>query len=161
MKWRWFITKNHLVWLIAVLVAALLWSLLQGCIPVTIRPEFDAQGKPKAIPVTPVGGQDPATGRFQPIYDVSDESPAPPTDWWPMIEKGAFVLLGLLTGTGGGMVLVRRAKTALKIACELADRNADAETDEQVAENKRLAVSQQIKAGVHDLTQKVRGKPHG
>lgn len=75
-----------------------------------------------------------------------------------MAEKGLMVVLGLLTGTGAGMVLVRRAKTALKIACDLAEANGEAETDEQVEKNKRIAESLQMKAGVQVLTQKARGK---
>lgn len=144
--------------LIVAMVLGFFMSAMLACIPVTIRPEFDDKGKPKAIPVTPVGGQDMSTGRFQPIYDVSDQSPSPPTDWWPMAEKGLMVVLGLLTGTGAGMVLVRRAKTALKIACDLAEANGEAETDEQVEKNKRIAESLQMKAGVQVLTQKARGK---
>lgn len=132
--------------------------ILCGCIPVTIRPEFDDKGKPIAIPVTPVGSQDMTTGQFKPIYPVSNESPTPPTDWWPLAEKGLMVVLGLLTGTGAGVVMVRRAKTALKIACDLADANAEAETDEEVQKNKGIAEARQLKAGVQTLTQKVRGK---
>lgn len=142
----------------ALLACAAIAALLSSCIPVTIRPEFDDSGKPKATPVTLVGSQDLTTGQFLPIYPVSDEAPAPPKDWWPMVESVLMIGLGLLTGTGGGMVLVRRAKTALKIASELADANAEADTEEQVAQNKKIAQAKQEAAGVHALTQSVRLK---
>ena len=155
---NYYITKKTLVLLIGVLVAIIFWLTATGCIPVTIRPEFDDSGKPKATPVTLVGSQDLTTGQFLPIYPVSDEAPQPPKDWWPMVESVLMIGLGLLTGTGGGMVLVRRAKTALKIASELADANAEADTEDQVAQNKKIAQAKQEAAGVHALTQSVRLK---
>lgn len=160
MKFRWFITKKMLVALVGVLVAVMFIMAMTSCIriPVTIHPDFDDSGKPKAVPVAPVGAIDPQSGKFIPPFAVSDEGPTPPTDWWPWIEKALFAALGLLTGTGGGMVLVRRAKTALRIACDLADQNAIAETDQDVERNKMIAAQQQAAAGVFNLTQAVRGK---
>ncbi len=172
---RWFITKKHLVCLIGLLVAAMIVMALQGCIriPVTVYPEFDAKGLPKALPVAPVGSQDLATGAFLPPFPVSEEPPAPAKDWWPMVEQGLTLALGLLVGGGGGAVIVRRAKAALQIACRLADeqtavaqRAADESGSEQVkAEavamieaNKKAALALQVQAGVHTVTQKARGK---
>ena len=160
MKFRWFITKKMLVGLIGLLVAALFLMALTSClrIPVTVHPPFDDNGKPKALPTAPTGAVDPQTGRFIPPFPVSDEAPTPPTDWWPYLQNALLVALGLLTGTGGGMVLVRRAKTALRIACDLADQNAVAETDQDVERNKMIAAQQQAALGVLKLTQAVRGK---
>ena len=69
---RWYITKKALVLLIGLLVAAIFVMALTSCIPVTIRPERDSKGLPKAIPVTLVGAQDLKTGAFIPAYPVSD-----------------------------------------------------------------------------------------
>ena len=156
---RWFITKKMLVLLIGALVAAMFIMALTSCIPVTIRPEFDDAGLPKAIPVAPVGSQDGA-GVFHPPFAVSSEAPTPPQPfpWDTILQVG----VALLTGAGGAGLLagrvVGRVKTALSIACQLADDTATAETDEQVRLAKQLAESKQIRAGVHELTAQVRKK---
>lgn len=147
------------VFLVIVLV------LLVGCfrIPVEVHPEFDDQGLPKAIPVAPVGAvaQD---GTLTPPFPVSGEAsqPNPPFNWASLIDI-ALMVLGA-TGVGGAAFGVRaisvatKAKTALKIAADLADKNAAAETDEQVAANKQEAQMKQILAGVLAITNQVRGK---
>lgn len=154
---RWFITKKHLVFLIGILVAALIYSLLSGCIPVTVRPQFDDKGKPIAIPVTPTGSIS-ADGTINPIYEVSNESPKPTN--WAAIGTGVSVVISALLAAYGINLrrVVGKAKGALKIACDLAEANGAAETDDDVKANKRIAESLQLAAGVHDLTQKVRGK---
>ena len=157
MKFRWYITKTHLVALIGILVACIILLALTGCIPVTVRPEFDDNGLPIALPVTPAGSVSPE-GVYTPVYPVSDNPPAPPKDWSGLLEQIATLGLGLLLGGGAAVPLVNRAKTALKIACNLADRVSNAETDDDVKAAKKLAEEQQIAAGVHALTQKVRGK---
>lgn len=159
---KWFITKKHLVALIGILVAAILLLLLNGCIPVTIRPERDRQNLPIAIPVTAIGSVSP-DGTLNPIYPVSTETPSPP----PSIPWGTIMTLALgaaTVGTGGWAAIAVRvaakAKTALQIACQLADNNARAETDADVEANKLAAIQAQEVAGVRSLTQKARGKPH-
>lgn len=122
-----------------------------------MHPEFDDAGLPKAIPVTPVGSQD-DTGRYHPIYSVSS---SPPQDNGFPWEKTLQIALGVLGvgGLGGAGVAMRfasRAKTALGIACRLADDNAVAETDDQVRLAKSLAEARQIREGVHAMTQKAR-----
>jgi hypothetical protein len=78
------------------------------------------------------------------------------------VMTAALSLAGLvLGGTGVGafaLPLIAKAKTALRIASELADDCASAETDDQVAIAKNLAMAKQKHAGVHALTQSVRGK---
>jgi hypothetical protein len=160
---RWFITKKMLVGLIGLLVATILLLLLNSCIriPVTVSPEFDDAGKPKAIPVTAAGSQDPTTGKFHPLYPVSGQTPTPPAPFpWETILQVALGVLGV-GGLGGASVAMRvagRARTALQIACDLADQNATAETDLDVERNKLIAAQRQAAAGVQALTQAVRGK---
>lgn len=161
MRFRWYITKRHLVALVGLLVAIILLMAFTSCIPVTVRPEFDDKGLPKALPVTPVGTVTPE-GALVPVYEVSHAAPQPPADWWPMVQNALLVALGLLTGTGAGTVMLRRglgkAQTAIRIVSELADANAKAETDEEVEHNKRVALQRQLQANVHNLTQTARGK---
>jgi hypothetical protein len=57
-----------------------------------------------------------------------------------------------LRGALGKMTAVAR------INSELADDNANAETDEDVARNKQRAFQKQLQANVHKQTQIVRGK---
>lgn len=154
---RWFITKKHLVMLIGVLVAIMLLMAFTSCIPVTVRPQFDDKGLPIALPVTPVGSVSPE-GRLVPVYPTSDDPPTPPSDWWPMAQQVLLTLLGVFVGGGAAVPVVRRLKTALSITAQLADANASAETDEEVAKNKQMAAQLQMAAGVRDLIQKVRGK---
>lgn len=132
--------------------------MLVGCIPVTIRPEFDDSGLPKAIPVTPIGAQDLATGAFIPAYPVSSQAPKPPKDWWPMIEMGLSILLGLAVGGGAAVPVIRKARTAIGLVANLADANASADTDADVERNKALAAQMQEAAGVRSLIQSVRNK---
>lgn len=154
---RWFITKKHLVALIGILVATILILLMSGCIPVTVRPEFDDHGLPKALPVTPVGSVSP-TGDLVPIYPVSNEAPAP-TNWGAIGSVIGAITTALLAAYGINVHgIAGKAKTALQITAELADRNAEAETDEQVQRNKEIAALRQKEAGVYDLVKKVRGK---
>lgn len=155
---NYYITKKMLVIFIGLLVAIMLLMAFSSCIPVTMHNERDASGRPIPIATTPAGRQDLETGEFVPTYPVSDQPPAPPTNWWPMAQDILLTGLGLLTGAGGGMVLVRRAKTALRIACDLADANARAETDTDVERNKLIAQQLQMAAGVQAMTQAVRGK---
>lgn len=154
---NYYITKKMLVVFIGLLVATMLLMLFAGCIPVTVHNERDSKGLPIPLATTQAGSVSPE-GKFVPTYPVSDEAPPPPTDWWPMAKSILLTGLGLLTGAGGGMVLVRRAKTALRIACDLADANARAETDTDVERNKLIAQQLQMAAGVQAMTQAVRGK---
>lgn len=144
----------------ALLLAAAIAIALSSCIPVTIRPQFDAKGLPKAIPVTPVGSVSPS-GELLPIYPVSNEAPTP-TNWGAWGAWGAAVgaiTTALLAAYGINLRgFASKAQTALRIACDLADQNAIAETDQDVERNKMSASQQQIAAGVQALTQKVRGK---
>lgn len=161
MKFRWYITKRHLVILIGILTAIVFGFLLTGCIPVTVRPEFDDHGLPKAIPVAPVGSQDLATGDFHPPFPVSEDPPAPsPSFPWETILQIALGVLGVggLGGAGVAIRVVGKAKTALRIACDLADANARAESDLEVEQNKMIAAREQERTGVRTLTKKVRGK---
>ena len=159
MKWWRFIFEAWVFWL-WIIALGLLTLALSGCIPVTIRPEFDDAGLPKAIPVTAVGSQD-ETGRFHPVYPVSKQAPTPPEPFpWESILQVALGVLGI-TGLGGAGVALRvagRAKTALGIVCQLADANARADTDLQVEQNKMIAQHQQESAGVRVMTQKARRK---
>lgn len=157
---RWFITKKHLVGLIILLVAVMVLMAFASCIPVTVRPQFDAEGLPVALPVTPVGSVS-ADGALVPIYPVSNDAPTPvPSIQWGDLLNVALGVLGV-AGGGYGLVISRvlsKAKTALSITAQLADANAVAETDDEVAKNKQLAAQLQMAAGVRDLIQKVRGK---
>lgn len=158
---RWYITKKALVLLIGLLVAAIFVMALTSCIPVTIRPEVDDAGKPKAVPVTVAGSQDLATGEFHPLYAVSDQAPSPPATFpWETLLQVALGVLGVggLGGAGVAMRVVGKARTALQIACDLADQNANADTDLQVERNKMIASQRQAAAGVLAMTQKARGK---
>ena len=159
MKWWRFAFDAWVFWL-WIIALGLLTLALSGCIPVTIRPEFDDAGLPKAIPVTAVGSQD-ETGRFHPVYPVSKQAPTPPEPFpWESILQVALGALGI-TGLGGAGVALRvagRAKTALGIVCQLADANARADTDLQVEQNKMIAQHQQESAGVRVMTQKARRK---
>lgn len=128
-----------------------------GCIPVTVRPEFDDHNKPIALPVTPVGSISP-DGTISPIYEVSNEAPQP-TNWGMIGTIAGGILSAFLAAYGINLRAgVARAKTALQIACDLADANAKADTDEQVEHNKLIAASLQEQAKVKDLTNRARGK---
>lgn len=160
MKFRWFITKKMLVILIGLLIAMMFWMALTSCIPVTVRPQFDDKGKPIALPVTPTGSISP-DGTLNPIYEVSAEAPRP-TNWGTIGVIASVALNAFLAAYGINLRgIASKAKTALGIACDLADANAAAETDEEVQRNKNLAAAAQLKANVYQLTQSVRGKTNG
>lgn len=136
--------------------------MLSSCfrIPVTVHPPHDDAGLPQALPVTPTGhiGQD---GTIAPVFPVSISAPkpAPSIDWESLLS----ILLGV-AGVGGpaaalgAFSIARKAKIALKIAADLADKNAEAETEEEIARNKHEAAVKQAQEGVLKLTKKVRGK---
>jgi hypothetical protein len=147
--------STPVVWVITGTIVAVM--MLSSCIPVTIHPERDAQGKPIALPVTPVGHVTPE-GAMVPIYDVSDQAPAPPKDWWPLVEQGLTLALGLLAGGGVAVPIITRTRKALSLVANLADAQAQAFTPEDVEKNKKLAAQMQEAAGVRTLIQKVRGK---
>ena len=154
---RWFITKKHLVGLIGLLTAALIYLALTGCIPVTIRPQFDDENKPIAIPVTPTGSIS-ADGTLTPIYPVSDKSPQP-TNWAGIVATVTGILSAVLAAYGINLRAgLSKAVAAVRIASDLADANARAETDEDVERNKMIAFQQQLQTGSHKITQQARGK---
>lgn len=154
---RWFITKKMLVAFIGVLVAILFVMALTSCIPVTIRPQFDDKGLPIALPVTPTGSVSP-TGELLPIYPVSNEAPKA-TNWGAIGSIIGAITTALLAAYGINLRgFASKAQTALRIACDLADQNAKAETDIDVERNKIIAAQQQAAAGVMAITQKARGK---
>ncbi len=135
--------------------------LLVGCIPVTVYPPRDAEGLPMTLPVTPVGSIETPAGAVElvPVYPTSKGDPKPPTFPWATAGSIALALLGVAGGGGFAVraaAIASKAKTALQIACSLADRMAVAETDGDVARAKQEAMAAQIKNGVHDLTQSVR-----
>ncbi len=89
------------------------------------------------------------------------ESFKPPVDGWGMTATAIGAAATLIFGGGGGLIVTRtmgKLKTAAKIACQLADDCAKADTDEQVKLAQTLAKDKQLKAGVHKMTQKIRGK---
>lgn len=135
-------------------------ALLAACIPVTIRPEFDDAGLPKAIPVAPVGAQD-AAGVFHPPFPVSEKAPSPPSGfpWETILQIGMCVMgVGGLGGAGVAMRLAGRAKTALSLVCSLADAQEATSDPEALSRNKQMAAQMQEAAGVRNLIKKVRGK---
>lgn len=157
MRFRWFITKKMLVGLIGLLVAALFYLALTSCIPVTIRPQFDDTGKPIAIPVTPIGSITPS-GELVPIYPVSAQPPTA-TNWGMIGTVAGGILSAFLAVYGINLRAgFGKAMTAIRLTSELADANAEAETDKDVELNKRAAFALQTKAGVHGLIQKARKK---
>jgi hypothetical protein len=140
-----------------VVVALLLAVVLVGCIPGTIRPQFDDENKPIAIPVTPTGSISP-DGTLTPIYPVSSKSPQP-TNWAAIGIGISAVLNAVLMAYGINLRgALGKAVTVARIGMELADANAAAETDEDVRRNKEAALQKQRQANVHKLTQELRGK---
>ncbi len=140
-----------------VVVTLLLALVIVGCIPVTIRPQFDDENKPIAIPVTPTGSVS-MDGTLTPIYPVSDKSPQP-TNWAGIIATVTGILSAVLAAYGINVRAgLNKAVTAVRIASDLADANARAETDADVERNKMIAFQQQMQTGVRELTQKARGK---
>ena len=148
--------------IICAVLLSIILILLVSCIPVTIRPEFDDAGLPKAIPVAPVGSQD-AAGVFHPPFPVSEKAPSPPSGfpWETILQVGLGVLgVGGLGGAGVAMRAVGRAKTALSLVCSLADAQEATSDPEALKRNKEIAAQMQDAAGVRKLVQQVR-KKHG
>ena len=138
-------------------VILILVVFIAGCIPVTVRPQFDDAGLPIALPVTPVGSISP-TGDFTPIYPVSDKAPSAFN--WAAIGTVVGAITTALAAAYGLNIrgFASKAQSALKIACELADKQADTTDPEAIRMNKLIAQEQQRAAGVAELTQRVRGK---
>lgn len=87
------------------------------------------------------------------------ESFRPPANGWATIAAIISSLLALLFG-GGGIMAVRsmgKLRTAARIACDLVDQVAVADTDEQVVAAKKQAAERQDLYGVRTLTQQIRG----
>lgn len=84
------------------------------------------------------------------------------TAGWGAMGNVLLAAVSALAGGGGAAVwlmpLLGKLRKALSITATLADANADATTDAQVAVNKHNATMAQEAAGVRDLTQKARGK---
>lgn len=139
------------------LILALLLLFLAGCIPVTVRPQFDDQGLPVALPVTPVGNVSP-TGELTPIYRISTKAPS--SFNWAAIGTAVGAITTALAAAYGLNLrgFASKAQSALKIACELADKQADTTDPEAIRTNKLIAQERQRAAGVLELTQRVRGK---
>jgi hypothetical protein len=134
--------------------------LLTGC-AIPIRTEFDASGKPKAIPVTPVGSQNLKNGAFTPVYPVSNEAPSPP----PQVPWDSLLQIGLaIAGIGGGGYgllagsIAGKAKKALQIACAYAEKVETCETPDEIKHAKNEARLLQNMHGVHSITQSARNK---
>jgi hypothetical protein len=141
-----------------ILIAVL---FLSACIPVTIRPQFDDQGLPQAIPTTIIGSQDLETGVFHPAFPVSNKAPTPPAKVpWDSILQIALALAGIggLGGAGVAMRVASKAKTAIKLVAELADAQEATSDPEALEKNKRLSAQMQEAAGVKTLIKKARGK---
>jgi hypothetical protein len=147
-RWKW------------ALATLALWIALYlcACVPVTIRPERDADGLPVATPVTVVGSITPE-GVLVPVYPVSNRAPSPPPSvpWETILQ----VVLGAAGVAGGGWGLVAsrlaaKAKTALQITCDLADRNAETNDPLEIERNKMIAQHQQEAMGVRGIVQAVR-----
>ncbi len=138
---------------------------LAGCgfaIPVRVVPTDEP------ILVAPVGTMslDDAITILNGNLPQPDPAKFPPpkvvTAGWGLLGQALLAAVAALTG-GGGLAavllpLLGKAKVALSIASSLADANAAANTDAEVATNKRHAAMAQEAAGVRKLTQKVRGK---
>ncbi len=146
----------------AALVVCLLLSGCAFAIPVRAVPTDEP------ILVAPVGTMtlDDAITILNGNLPQPDPAKFPPaknvTAGWPMLGNLLLAAVGALTGGGGIMAVVlpmlRKSKVALSIASSLADANAAANTDAEVATNKRNAAMAQEAAGVRKLTQRARGK---
>lgn len=156
--------KKHLLRLFDVIALAIVLAAmcvaLSGCFAVPVR----AIPTDKPILVAPVGVQAPQADGTIALNPALPQPKAddfkPPAQFpWADILFGIVSLLAGGTGVGAVAIpLIGKARTALKIAAELADRNAVAETDADVEKNKLIALAKQREAGVLALTQKVRGK---
>ncbi|MGL4230675.1 MAG: hypothetical protein ACRCWJ_04840, partial [Casimicrobium sp.] len=129
--------KYHLYALLFLVLA------LAACIPVTVRPQFDDTGLPIALPVTPVGHISP-TGELTPIYPVSDKAPSN-FNWAAIGTVVGAITTALAAAYGINLRgFASKAQSALKIACELADKQADATDPEVIRMNKLAAQEKQI-----------------
>lgn len=141
-------------WAAAFVGLGILLALCGGAVPVTVRPQQSADGKPMPVPVAltaPVPAEPVAA--FAPV----DAQPAPSADWLGILTGG----IGLLGGTGAAAWAARaigRYRSALRLTAGLADRLADAPDDAAVSAAKRDAAAAQQAAGVRGLVQGVRGK---
>ncbi len=173
------ITRRIKLAILAVLAGLLASIVFTGCaIPVSVRPESDAAGKPIPAPVSIELRQD-ANGRPIPLA-VAETQPAPlqarpefadvasraaplpvPVgfDW-----SGILAILGITAGAlGGGWGLIAQRgigilKTALTATAVHADRMETAETDADVAKAKAQSHMEQSVMGVLDVIAKARGK---
>ncbi len=138
-------------------LSVLLFLALVACIPVTVRPQFDDQGLPIALPVTPTGHISP-TGELKPIYPVSAKAPTG-FDWGTVGTVIGAVTTALLAAYGIKVKgFASKAVSALKIASDLADKQEATNDPETLRANKLAAMERQRAAGVLELTQKTRGK---
>ncbi len=146
---------------LATMIGALVMTLAGCALPVRAVPSD------KPILVAPVGTQHPqedgstALNPGLPQPKAEDYKPAAGVGWagW---ANGLLTVAGLvLGGTGVGawaLPLIGKAKTAIRIASELADQCAAAETDKDVEIAKSLAAAKQEALGVRTLTNKARRK---
>ena len=145
---------------LATMIGVLVLTLGGCALPVRAVPSD------KPILVAPVGTQHPqedgsvALNPGLPQPKAEDFKPAGGN--WATWANGLLTVAGLvLGGTGVGawaLPLIGKAKTAIRIASELADRCAAAETDKDVEIAKSLAATAQEAAGVRTLTNKARRK---
>ena len=139
-------------WLLA-LCALLAVLFLSGCIPVTVRPQFDAENKPIAIPVTPVGSISP-DGTLNPIYPVSSKAPTD-ANWGSIGAVIGAITTALVAAYGTNVRgVASKAKTAIGIMAQLAEDNGRVETNDEVAANVKAAQALLKKHGVETLVEK-------
>lgn len=149
---------GFLLWSV-VLLAALYCCLMTSCsfaIPVRVVPTD------QPILVAPVGQEVPqadGTTVLNPeLPQPKKEDYKPPVDGWGMVWQVVMLVVTTVLG-GGGLAMVSKIgklKSALQVACNLADDCAVAETDEEVAAAKKRAADKQDLLGVRKLTQKAR-----
>lgn len=176
------LAKRHVIHVWCGILSFLLLTfalLMCGCsIPVSVRPEADAAGKPipvltaieprqdaqgKPIPLA-VAETQPAPLQARPEFaDVATKAaplPVPPGfDWTNLLT-----ILGVVVGAAGGGwgIIAQRAigtlKTALTATATHADRMERAETDADVEKAKDQSNLEQRILGVIDVIAKARGK---
>lgn len=162
----------------AVLFAFLLTALASGCaVPVHVRPEADAAGKPipalvaielrqdaqgRPIPLA-VAETQPAPVQPRPEFaDVASRAaplpvPPPPFDW-----NNALTILGVVAGAvgGGWGLLAQRAigmlKTAVRESADHGDRIERAETEKEIEQVKEDSEKNQKRAGVFTVIDAIR-----
>ena len=150
------VAYKFLRWLsLAVLVIAIGMAIgaMWGCaIPVTVRPSETADGQKIPLATRDVAGD--------PAWADPAAAPAPGFDWSGLLLAGA----SLVGGTGAAawalraVGIARKAKVALGLTAQLADRLADAPDADAVAAAKRDAATAQQAAGVRQMIQEARGK---